>query len=104
MALILSTGPNKIGLAIPSSLTICAAFKILKLSASAKTTLFGFCFALLVMAFISRSSSPRRFSSDVAYSSQSPIFFLATPDLIAARATAGATREINRGSTGFGII
>ncbi|OQA46019.1 MAG: hypothetical protein BWY47_01827 [Bacteroidetes bacterium ADurb.Bin302] len=37
------------------------------------------------------------------YASQSSIFFRATPDSIAALATAIETSVINRGSTGFGI-
>lgn len=38
------------------------------------------------------------------YASQSVIGYLATPLSIAALATAGATQEISRGSTGLGII
>ena len=50
-----------------------------------------------------RQSSSKTFNSS-SYLSQSCIGFLATPDSIAAFATAGATVVINLGSKGFGII
>ena len=50
--LIFCSSPNKIGKPIPSSNTICAAFKTLGLSASAKTIRLGLLLAFPPMALI----------------------------------------------------
>ncbi len=92
------------GYATPSSNTICAAFNIFRLSASANTSLRGSLLALLPSTLISWLSKPSRLSSSIAYSLQLVIFVCATPDAIAAFATAGATVDNKRGSRGLGII
>ena len=65
---------------------------------------FGSLLALLVIKRTILLSLPKRSKSDSSYSFQSVIGFNATPESIAAFATAGATTVINLGSNGDGMI
>ena len=96
--------PNKIGIPIPSSWTIWAAFNTSNWSASAKTIVLGSVLALFVSNFTILLSPPNRSCKSLAYFSQSVISISATPLSIAAFATAGEMVEINLGSKGFGIM
>ena len=102
--LICFLSPSKIGIAIPSSYTICAALSTSKKSASAKTTLFGPRLARVVNFRIHLLPEPNLSANFSAYLSQSSIGFLATPEATAALATATGTTSIKRKSNGFGMI
>ena len=65
---------------------------------------FGLVLALLVNKRIILLSEPIRSNKSSLYFSQSVMGANATPDSIAAFATAGGTSAINLGSNGFGII
>src|SRR6187399_711913 len=63
----------------------------------------GWLFALANTGFITRPERNAKRSSSAVYSSKFLIGRVATPDSIAAFATAGAMRRISRGSNGLGI-
>ena len=101
---ILSCLPTKIGIPKPSSLKLSAALIIFSSSPSAKTTLFISLFALEKIGCIISAVGSSLADNLFLYASSSTIGNFATPDFIAAFATAGGISLINLGSKGAGII
>src|SRR6478672_993001 len=64
---------------------------------------FGACLAALKIGFISSPECQTKLVSRARYASKSSIGRVATPESIAAFATAGAIITMSRGSNGFGI-
>ncbi len=96
--------PNRMGCAIFSSRTTLTALRTDRFSASAKTTFLMSCFALVSMTLERVLVLPSLSESWFSYESQSVMGDFATPDSMAARATAGATVVMSLGSTGFGMM
>ena len=99
--------PTKIGRAIFSSTTTCTARNTRSSSPSAKTTRVPyslvFFFANANTGFMNVPLWYTNCCKDSVYCAMSSIGRVATPESIAACATAGAILTIKRGSNGFGI-
>ena len=92
------------GIPKPSFLKAIAALSVFSSSPSAKTTLLGFFLILLFIPCIIVTDGSSLCFSFSSYKSKSTIFFLATPLLIAAFATARGITLISLGSNVDGII
>ena len=81
---------------MPSSTRIFAARRIFGCSPSGNTIRFGFCRAFRMMTRITSRERDSIASRRRRYAAMSVIGFRATPDFIAASATAGATQSSTR--------
>ncbi len=98
-----SRRPTSVGRAMPSSTTCCTARSTRSSSPSQYTTRLGASLAAANIGFMMRPDWYTKRLSRPRYPSKSVTGRVATPESIAACATAGAILAISRGSNGRGI-